>query len=230
MSWLNKFVDWFMIDDAVTRAGKRAVLEAERLFATDITDFAEGSTNPNVPRWKAAIQAIINASGWTWVKYVGNTRDPKEACQWCGMFAAACWRAAGIDPKWLATFWASTARLDNWAKGEHWNGEPAGGPRPYIALTPKSKPADVRFPGGLLPRAGDILVVGDTAPKDGDHITLVVSYDDDTGTFHTINGNGGGLGPDGKRREGVVKTDYTLGVGPYYPLRVYRVLESDLKR
>ncbi len=230
MSWLSNIVAWFVNKDPVAQAGLKAVAEAERYFKLDVCDFAENSAHPKVPFWKAIIQGIIDRAGWGWITYVGNTTDPKKACQWCGMFCAACWRAAGVDPKWLATFWASTDRLVKWAKGEHWNGTPAGGPRPLIELGRGSRDADVRFPDGSQPRAGDILIVGNGRRKTGNHITLVVEYDARTGRFWTINGNGGGLGPDAKRREGIVKTAYTVAaVGEgYYPMFVIRLLASDL--
>lgn len=228
MSWLSNILEWFVNKDPVARAGRKAVAEAERYFKLDVCDFNEGSKHSKVPYWKAIIQGIIDRAGWGWITYVGNTPDPKKQCQWCGMFCAACWRAAGIDPKWLATFWASTKRLNKWMKGEAWNGTPAGGPRPHIAISASAKPGDVVFLDGSLPRAGDILIVGNGIPKEGDHITLVVHYDAKTGVFETINGNGGGLGPDLKRREGIVKTSYTLGSSGYRPMFVIRVLESDL--
>lgn len=231
MSWLSNIVAWFVNKDPVAAAGKRAVAEAERYFALDVKDFDEHSTNPRVPFWKAIIQGIIDRAGWGWVKYVGNTTDEKKACQWCGMFVAACWRAAGIDPKWLRDFFASTNRLVCWAEGEAWNGTPAGGPRMYIELSPRTKRMDVVFPDGSLPQAGDILIVGNGVRPTGNHITLVVSYDPATGIFKTINGNGGGLGPDGLRREGIVKTSYAVGeTHGYHPMFVIRLLESDLLR
>ena len=232
MGWfdniLGKVVAMFKTDPLV-EAGKRAAAEAERLWSLDVYDPPIGDKRPRAAFCLQVINDIIHKAGWTWIKYLGNGPP-----QWCGLFAAACWRVAGIDPKWLATFWASTVRLDNWAKGEDWVSEgkrtDAGGPRPFIALNSKSRPADCAFPDGSLPRAGDIVVVGDETPKEGDHICVVISYDPTTGTFVTISGNGGGVGPTGVKREGISRRDYMVGLGAYHVLRVYRPLFTDLKQ
>jgi len=78
------------------------------------------------------------------------------------------------------------------------------------------------------PREGDILVVGDATPIYGDHITLVKSYDATNGVFETVSGNGGGDGPDGKYREGVVVRGYALNGPGYRALWLYRPAPSDL--
>jgi len=93
------------------------------------------------------------------------------------------------------------------------------------------RPERLRFDDGSSPRAGDIVVVGDGVPGAGDHITVLVSFDAATGTFRTISGNGGGLGPDGNRREGVVKADFIAApASGYRVLWVYRPALGDLLR
>lgn len=227
MSWIDSIVSWFTRkgETAVVTAGELAASEAERLWALDIIDPPKGSKDPRARLSLETINEILHETGWSWAgPYLGNGSP-----QWCGLFAGKCWRAAGLDPKWLATFWASTIRLDNWAKGEHWNGTKAGGPRPMITLRRTSKPRDCVFPDGSVPRRGDVVVVGDGNPVQGDHITICVAYDPATGIITTISGNGGGAGPDGRLREGISKRNYRVGsVDGYTVLRVYRPIVSDL--
>ena len=206
-------------------AGKRAAAEAERLWQLDVYDPKIGDQAPRAKFCLQIINDIIHKAGWTWIKYLGDGPP-----QWCGLFAAACWLVAGIDPKWLATFWASTLRLESWAEGHPWNGTPAGGPRPFIKMNSKSKPEECKFPDGSLPRAGDIVVVGDETPKEGDHICVVMSFDPATGVFVTISGNGGGDGPTGEKRQGISKAEYKIGAPGYHPLRVYRPLSNDMSK
>lgn len=211
------------MQDALTLAGQRAVTEAERLFLLDVYDPSRADHTPRGEHSRMVISNILTASGWTWlVPYAGN-----GAVEWCGLFAGACWRAAGLDPKWLATYWASTLRLTMWARYRSWN-----------AKHPNPEPTDARDRRLLAeldarstslpfdPRPGDVLVVGDGSPVDGDHITIVTGYD--SGTFETISGNGGGLGPDGRRREGIVRRDFRLGGAGYCARRLIRPAFGDL--
>lgn len=229
MSWLSTIMNWFSARDPLVRAGELAVAEAERMFALDVVDPPAGDKRPIAGVWLAVINDVIHRAGWTWIKYRGNERG---AAQWCGHFAAACWRTAGIDPQWLATFWASTLRLSSWVQYRPWNGVTAGMRPASCARMRIEVDRDMRdeiiFPDGSPPRAGDIVIVGDGTPVEGDHITLLISYDSATGVFATISGNGGGLGPDGKRREGIVKTDYRADGRGYRVLWVYRPGQSDL--
>lgn len=218
---------WFRPEtkgDAMTTAGERAVAEALRLWNLDVYDPPRSDHSERAKKCRAVIDEILIASGWRWeVPYLGDGQ-----VQWCGLFAAACWRKAGINPALLATFWASTLRLDAWARGKHWNGRPAGGPRPFVRLDSSSTPEDCRLSDSSLPKTGDIVIVGDGKPAEGDHIALCESYDALNGVFRTISGNGGGIGPTGTRRQGIVKTDYRIG-GPGYCVRaVMRPLPGDL--
>ncbi len=214
MSWLSSLIAWFTKQDPLTRAGELAAQEAERLWALDVID-PPGPINKQAIESLAIINQILNDAGWVWVTYTKNGPP-----QWCGMFAAACWRKAGLSPSWLATFWASTLRLSYWIRGKSWNGTRAGGPRLEMDL------ATLKFPDGSGPRRGDIVVVGDGNPPEGDHICVLVGYLG--GIFQTISGNGGGYGPRGNRREGISKRDYTLTGTGYRVLHVYRPIASDL--
>lgn len=205
-------------------AGGRAVAEAQRLFALDVYDPRRDDTSAAADHSRSVIDAILTSAGWLWeVPYKGDGQ-----VEWCGMFAAACWHGAGIDPRWLATYFASTYRLDIWARYQsfdvkHPNPKPAAGPYRTIANADAhstSLPWD--------PEPGDIVMIGDGAPEYGDHITVAVSYDAATKTVATISGNGVGMGPDGKRRQGIVKSTVHLGGGGYCIRRVIRPAESDV--
>lgn len=205
-------------------AGERAIQEATRLWSLDVFDPARSDHSHAADRSRQAIDSILTAAGWIWqVPYKGDGQ-----LEWCGLFAAACWRAAGIDPKWLATYWASTYRLDVWARyrdfnPEHSNKRPTEGPYRLMAELDQfshSLPFE--------PQAGDILMIGDGNPAMGDHITLVVNYDPDRKAFATIEGNGVGLGPDGKRRQGIVRAVRNLGGGGYCARRLIRPAPGDL--
>jgi hypothetical protein len=74
--------------------------------------------------------------------------------------------------------------------------------------------------------AGDILMIGGGSPAMGNHITIVESYA--AGVFQTISGNGVGLGPDGKRRQGIVRAAVHLGGGGYCARRLVRPAAADL--
>jgi hypothetical protein len=204
-------------------AGQRAFAEGLRMWHLDVIDPKRSDTTERATRSRQVIDAILKASGWTWeVPYKGDGQ-----VEWCGLFAGACWRAAGLDPKWLATFWASTYRLDTWARYRPWdkhaNPRPAQGPYRLMA---ELLPTSTTLP--FEPAMGDILVIGDGQPPMGDHIAVVESYDAGTRTFKTVEGNGSGLGPDGKRRQGIVRAERKLGGEGYCARRLIRPSPADL--
>ncbi len=212
-------------EDRLRRAGELAVAEAVRLWSSDIYDPSRSDKSERANRCRAAIDSMLRACGWSWeIPYLGNGQ-----VEWCGIFAGTCWRAAGIDIQWLATYFASTYRLDTWASYQtfdaaHTNHKPTTGPFRLMASL-DSMSTSIPFE----PQAGDILTVGDGSPPYGDHITIVVSYDPVRRVFSTISGNGGGIGPDGKRREGVVRADFKLGGPGYCARRLIRLGASDLR-
>lgn len=208
-------------EDRLLAAGRAAVAEATKLWDRDIYDPARNDYSPRGVLSRVAINEIVRSGGWTRIDYRGD-----GDLEWCGLFVAACWRSAGIDPKWLATYFASTYRLDLWAR--------------YREFDPKH-PNPRQVPPRLLaqldrdsvtitwtPRAGDILLIGDGNPPFGDHICLVESFDPDRNVFHTLEGNGIGIGPDGKRRQGVVRGVRHLGGGGYCARRLIRPSACDL--
>jgi hypothetical protein len=213
-------------EDAVAVAGRAALAEARRLFALDVYDPPLADKSERADHSRFVINLILQASGWGWqMPYKGDGQ-----VEWCGLFVAACWRAAGIDPKWLARYFASTYRLDLWGSYRSFdqklpNPRPKMGPFRKMAIL---DPQSLALP--FVPQAGDILVVGDGVPAAGDHITLVESYDDATHTFSTYEGNGVGVGPDGKRRQGIVRAKRYLGghAQRYCARRLIRPAPSDL--
>lgn len=212
-----------MTDEQLASAGKAAVVEGLRMWHLDVIDPKANDHSERAVASRVVIDEILTASGWTWqVPYKADGQ-----VEWCGLFAAACWRAAGIDTKWLATFFASTYRLDVWARyksfGDKPNRKPATGPyRLLVELTPQSQDVPIK------PREGDILMIGDGSPAAGDHICLVTGYDEARREFLTVEGNGVGLGPDGKRRQGVVTGRRALGGSGYCARRLIRPAPSDL--
>jgi hypothetical protein len=229
VTWLDKIASWFVRKDPLVAAGERAVTEAERMWALDVIDPQSDDRSKRAAMSRAVIDDCLRAAGWSWqVPYKGDGQ-----VEWCGIYAAACWRAAGINPKWLATFWASTYRLDLWVRYKAFENKtagtrPAAGGRMLIDLDRNSTPGHAKYADGTPPRAGDVCIVGDGTPAVGDHITLVMSFDARTGIVKTISGNGGGIGPDGKRRHGIVKTDYHIGGSGFRVMRFIRPGADDL--
>ncbi len=210
--------------DSIAAAGQRALDEALRLFALDVIDPPASLHTVQAEHSRGVINDILTATGWRWeVPYKGD-----HQIEWCGLFAGACWHAAGLDPKWLATYFASTYRIDTWGRYQtfdpkHPNQKPATGPyRMVVNLTQES--SDVPFP----PMPGDILMIGDGTPPMGDHITIVENYNPVTKVFVTVSGNGVGLGPDGRRRQGIVRSTAHVGGRGYCARRLVRPSASDL--
>lgn len=209
---------------ALELAGRKAIAEAERLWKLDVYDPKRGDNSEAAVRSRRVIDEILMAAGWEWqVPYKGDGQ-----VEWCGLFAAACWLAAGIAPRWLAPYFASTYRLDLWAryrdfKPQNPNPRPATGP---WRLSADLDPLSTGLPWEPCP--GDILMIGDGTPAMGDHICLVESYDAGRRTFATIEGNGVGLGPDGKRRQGIVRATRHLGGSGYCARRLIRPAPHDL--
>jgi hypothetical protein len=223
--------------DRLREAGVRAYRAAAEIWCRDIIDPSAADLAPppvgSVARERAHTRAVqsrmeidsmLNACGWGWATpYKGNRLGP----EWCGIFAAKCWREAGLDPALLATWFPSTYRLHAWAHynpfdDKHPNRKPATGPYRLAVKLTGLKPEQVDA------QAGDIVVVGDGSPEHGDHITVLEGFDKTRGLFSTVSGNGGGAGPDGKHREGVVVRDFPLAGTGYRAMWLYRPALSDL--
>lgn len=210
----------------ITAAGQRALDEAHRLFALDVYDPIASDHSDNAERSRKVIDEILTGAGWIWeVPFKGVDQGP----EWCGLFAAKCWRAAGIDPKWLATYFASTYRLDLWGRYEsfdpkHPNPRPTDGSPLRMMAVLNQASSSLPFE----PMPGDILMIGGGTPAMGNHITVVESYDAVGKVFTTISGNGAGTGPDGKHRTGIVRAQTHVGGGGYCARRLIRPAASDL--
>ncbi len=215
--------------DALALAGAAAIAEADRLWRLDIFDPRRSDKSIEAAVSKGHVSDMLTACGWTWeVPYAGD-----GAVEWCGIFAGACWRVAGLDPKWLRTYWASTYRLDLWGRYRafdtaHPNPSPKSDWRILCEMNRDSTeiPRESSTDLPLVPRAGDVLMIGDGVPAMGDHICLVESYKD--GVFKTIEGNGVGVGPNGNRRPGVVRAERKLGGDGYCARRLIRPGFGDL--
>lgn len=199
--------------DALTHAGELAALEAERLWKLDIIDPPIGSKHPQAAVSLATINAIIATNGWgSNVSYRGNGPP-----QWCGMTAGACWARAGLDASWLPSYWASTYRLGIWARYRRFSTTSKANPRPADEHDRRVYVQLVRGRSlSIEPRRGDVLIVGDGEPADGDHVTVVVGWDAPRRLFDTISGNGGGVGPNGNKREGISRRDYAIDAASGY--------------
>lgn len=213
---------------ALIRAGELAALEAERLWNLDIFDPPIGSKHARAAECLAVIEDIIKTAGWGFALPYRGDGPP----QWCGLFAAKCWAAAGLDPSWFATYWASTYRLLLWARYQRFSSQkrykqnpppPAGVERRLLVQIINRNSFSV-----VEPQLGDIVIVGDGDPDCGDHITVNMGYDARTGTFDTISGNGGGVGPRGNKREGISRRAYTIGQRGYRPMWLLRAATGDL--
>lgn len=211
-------------DDDLRAAGERALAEAVRLFELDVYDPKVEDHSDRAETSRKVIDEILTSAGWIWeVPYRGDTQ-----VEWCGLFAGACWHAAGLEPHWLATYFASTYRLDIWARYHDFtikrpNPRPSNGPWRLIG---NMDAHSTSVPFG--PRPGDILMIGDGSPEYGDHITVVESYDPETRIFRHVSGNGVGVGPDGKRRQGIVRGTSHVGGGGYCARRLIRPAPGDL--
>ncbi len=208
--------------DALTRAGELAIEEAERLWAMDVYDPKWIDKSPPASASRRVIEEVIQRAGWGWTL---PYRGPEP--QWCGLYAAACWIKAGLDPKWTATYWASTYRLTTWARyirfsAKHPNPKPLNDDRRLIV---KLEPGE---PLAFESRPGDVVIVGDGEPDAGDHVTLCVAYSDVLRSFETLSGNGGGVGPKGNRREGISRRTYSIDSGSYRAMWVIRPAFGDL--
>jgi hypothetical protein len=218
----------------VAAAGELAIAEARRLFALDVWDPPRDDDREVAERWRDEITALVSSPaglGWTWEgRYAGD-----GDFEWCGAFASRCWGVAGLPLAARRTWWASCYRLQRWASYRAIDAKtpnpapPAGAPRRLcVELTEASH----QLPAGVEARPGDVLIVGGAGSGPGRHITVVESFDGEV--FRTIEGNGVGLGPDGKRRQGIVRARRPLGLragqGPqtYHARWLIRPAATDL--
>lgn len=202
----------------IQECGVVALEAATQLFLRDVTNPRNADTTGYATHSRDVINDILRECGWTWSEvypYHGTV-------QYCCMFAGKCWKDAGLDPKWLITFFAGTERLDAWASYKNWNEHVNPGPIPGAIPTWEWRQvANYDAHSTTLkfdPLPGDIVLIGDGDPAPGDHCTVLESYNPVTKTFTHISGNGVGTGPDGRRRMGIVRGTSKLG-GPGFCVR-----------
>lgn len=211
--------------------GALVVEQANKLFSLDIWDPPRSDHRILANYWRSTIEDMIagpDGLGWIWEeKYLGD-----GDFEWCGAFAARCYAAAGMPLRVRKTFFASTYRLQRWASYRPFqsvtNDRPPSGPyRLCVPLDEHSTSATL----SVEPHPGDILLVGGVRSGPGKHVTIVESFDGHV--FRTIEGNASGLGPDKKRRQGIVKNFRSIGLLPgmppttYHPRWLIRPVESD---
>lgn len=208
--------------DRLEAAGRAAAANAEWLWRQDVIDPPIGSKLPRAAESLAVINAIIRRNGWTWtLPYRGNGPP-----RWCGMTAGACWADAGLDSSWLVDYFASTDRLLDWARYKRFRPTSKANPVPAPG-TGRRLLVDLRKPIAIAPRLGDIVLVGNGKRYAGDHVTINMGFDGKT--FDTISGNGGGIGPNGDKREGISRRDYAIGAkSGYAPMWLIRPALGDL--
>jgi hypothetical protein len=227
--WLDTIRGFFARESKPTvenleTAGRHAVEIAAARWRLNIYDPRQSDKSDDAQRCRNQIDGYIrDGLGWTWEPPYAGDGD----FEWCGAFAATCW--LGIKSQLRKTYFASTYRLDRYARGGSVNGERnAKGERLIAELDEHSTSLPWE------PRAGDILLIGPSGSGYGKHICLVESYADRM--FTTIEGNGTGLGPNGKRRQGVVRATRYLGtegrvadgVSLWHARRLIRPAAADL--
>jgi hypothetical protein len=140
------------------------------------------------------------------------------------------WATSGLDPSWLMDYFASTDRLVAWASYKRFRPHSKANPPPtdardrrVLVKLERGKPAAIEI------RRGDIVIVGDGERPTGDHVTVAMGVHDDGRTIDTISGNGGGVGPDGREREGISRRYYRLdATSGYRPMFLVRPAFGDL--
>lgn len=209
--------------DRLEEAGATAIDVAFSHWLTDIYDPKSTDVTPDALRCKGLItQYIQKGIGWTWEPpYRGD-----GTFEWCGAFAAECWR--GVKPELRKLYFASTYRLDRYARYQSAFGEKNEGTgRKILELDESTKVS--YFLSRWTVEKGDILLIGSKGY--GQHICLVESFDRGAGVFHTIEGNGTGDGPQGERQQGVVRGMRYLGttkIGGWCARRIIRPSAEDL--
>lgn len=213
--------------EAVATAGRAALAEADRLWALNIYDPAPSDATARGLFCKHTIESLIAACGWTWaLPYLGHDKAASGTLEWCGLFAGACWVKAGLKPAIAKTWLASTYRIDAFGSytaldAQHPNPRPTDGPLRMMATLNEHS---TELP--WQPQAGDILTIGPSGY--GQHITVVDHYDAEHKLFYVVSGNGVGIGPDGKKMWGVVKSQVPLGGASWHACRLLRLAGTDL--
>lgn len=191
--------------DKLAERGEAAVKAALEFWNDDIIDPKGTASDAQSVRSRAFIDSIIRTDkglGWTWEhKYLGD-----GDFAWCGAFVAACYAKAGLALAIRKKDFASTYRLDHYANPRGLEGQTMYDEKVRKYCKCESVEDILLF--GVQP--GDIALVGEKGH--GTHIVLIShAIDKDTPPFIScIEGNGFGAGPEGNKREGVVKKSRSL--------------------
>lgn len=191
-----------------------AVARGIEIFNADIWDPPVGyhDAGGKADRWRAAIDDMLRAVGWDWeIPYRGD-----GDVEWCGIFVGACYAKAGLRLELLRRYFPSTYRLQRYGSyrpvdDKDPNRPPTTGDRRMMIALDETSRALPKMPDGSDVRAGDIMLVGGVATGPGKHVTMIESVDAEN-RIHTLEGNARGLGPDGKRRQGVILRSYLVGL------------------
>lgn len=210
-------------DAALAIAGRIALATAKQLWLRTVVDPPDASERYAASR--RVVDALIRSDdglGWGWESPYRKNGD----YEWCGSLAAWGWRAAGVSLPVRKRYFASTYRLDRFARYRATGDEapptpPADARRQLVELDEDAGPDDAVFADGSEPRPGDILLVGGERTGYGKHICLVEAYDLATGLFTTIEGNGTGATPRGGRIHGIVRAQRPVGLGRDEPRTRY---------
>ena len=201
---------------SLANAGIDAIERATGEWQNAIYDPPRAATSINDLMSKNSIDRYIRKGlSWTWEPPYAGDGD----FEWCGAFAAYCWQA--IRPSLRKTYFASTYRLDRYARYGSVNGEKNRGSGRLLAEFDEHSTS---LP--WEPRAGDILTIGPAGSGYGKHICLVESYAD--GVFKTLEGNSHGRSPSGKTWQGVIRSERNLGGAGWHARRLIRPSPEDL--
>jgi len=198
----------------IIEAGQQALAVARALWELHVADPPRSTWRD--PAWDASrllIDGMIRGPqglGWSRCSALVKAYRHDGDYEWCGAFAARCWRAAGLDPALARVYWSSTYRLDRYGSRRvaFWTpGELAlrrrlkGEGRAYLQVRPETTLEDVERWG---PRAGDVLLVDTVGGWSyGHHVTIVERVEG--ATAYTYEGNATGRAPDGSTIQGVVR-------------------------
>lgn len=185
-------------------------MRAHDAIAHALTEWLLGRTWPGAPPQSAypVLSGYLAAVG---EHRPYPARQPGGgAFQYCGGFAAKCWREAGLRAD-VAPLWASTYKLcECYGKYRKDPGIPApsavslGGQRVPLAVYHEAHGGARRVTKGGAPladvRPGDVALVRTERPGSrpqpwGGHVTLVLDVLPDGSGVRTLSGNGRGWGP-----------------------------------
>lgn len=226
--------------DQQNEALKKAGQEALRLA---IVAWNKGVIEPTRKAWgdpafdddRAFINNCIKSpsQGLGWPSVSMTTKDYRwdGDFEWCGAFASYAWQA--IDPNIRKHYYASTYRLFRYARyqsppnkfASFLKKAPEGTVERKFAELTGTDAAKTKLVIDFVPQMGDILIVNGT-DRFGQHITIVDSWDPNTKTFETVEGNATGRGPKGQRYQGVIRQTRTIGQARH----LYRPGFADLLR